>query len=135
MARAARKDTEDFGEIKPKDFAQAVKLYRNDIRPAAGRVGENAQEMSTAYKTIKKQCNIQPGMAKFAFKMSETEEAKRDDQLRCLHGLFKELGIQFPPRDMVDAMQDTQDGYARPKPQLVTIPTGPDGDGDLAGDA
>lgn len=132
MSRAARKSNDDSGEIKAKDFDQAIRLWRNDIKSAQSKVGEFSQEMSTAYKAIKKQCNIQPGMAKFAFKMSETEDAKRDDQLRCLDGLFKALGIQFPPRDMVDAMQSGEP--QRPNIKLVTVPSGPDGDDDLVGD-
>lgn len=88
-------------ELKPKDYAQAVKIWRNDIKPAVSKQGEFGQDASTGYKAIKKSCNIQSGAAKMAFKLEEMEESKRDDFLRCLYGLLKEFKI-FLPRDMVD---------------------------------
>ncbi|MBP6554644.1 MAG: hypothetical protein KA233_03090 [Novosphingobium sp.] len=125
MARAARTPKEDdTGEIKAKDFALAKKLFKQDIEPAVSKAGEAMQEASTAYKAIKKQANIQPQAAKLAFKLADMEEAKRDDFLRCLGGLLKEFGIEVAPKDMIDMMQG-DDGYARPKPQLVTIPYAP----------
>ena len=125
MARAARTPKEDdTGEIKAKDFALAKKLYQHDIGPAVTKAGEAMQEASTAYKAIKKQANIQPQAAKLAFKLADMEEAKRDDFLRCLGGLLAEFNIDVAPKDMIDMMQG-DDGYARPKPQLVTIPYAP----------
>ena len=38
MARAAREPDDDHGEVKPKDFATAVRLFRNDILPKRGRL-------------------------------------------------------------------------------------------------
>lgn len=130
MVRTARQPKDDdTGEIKTKDFALAVKLWRHDIKPALSKVGDANQEASTAYKTIKKQAHIQPQAAKLAFKLDGMEEAKRDDFLRCLTGLLQELNIPLEPRDMVDAMQ-AEDGYARPKPQLglVTLSDGDETD-------
>jgi hypothetical protein len=138
MARAARTPKEDdTGEIKAKDYALAKKLYQHDIKPAVSRAGEAMQEASTGFKAIKKQAHIQPQAAKLAFKLADMEEAKRDDFLRCLGGLLKEFGIEVAPKDMIDMMQG-EDGYARPKPQLVTIPGGAPSDGsetDLADSA
>lgn len=126
MARTARKPKDDdTGEIKVKDFDLARKLYTGDIKPAVAKAGEAMQEASTAYKAIKKSAHIQPQAAKLAFKLAEMEEAKRDDFLRCLGGLLKQFNIDIAPRDLVDAMGATDDGYARPKPHggLPTIPS------------
>lgn len=127
MARAARKEPDDTGEVKTKDFALAKKLFQQDIAPAVSKAGEAMQEASTGYKAIKKQAHIQPQAAKLAFKLADMEEAKRDDFLRCLGGLLKEFGIEIDPKDMVDQMQ-SGDGYKRPPMQLVTIGTPSTGD-------
>lgn len=123
------------GEVPQPDFALAVKIYREDIKPAQSRVGEFAQEQSTAYKAIKKQAHIQPQAAKAVFALLEMEESKRDDYLRCRAGLEAELGISIRT-DLVDLAQGGEKPTARPKPKLVTISAGPaDGsDSDLAGE-
>lgn len=139
MARTARKAPDNNGgEVPTKDFALAVKLYREDIKGAANKVGEHAQEMSTAYKAIKKNAHIQPAAAKLAFKLLETEDAKRDDFLRCLNGLLAELKIGLEP-DLVDQMQGGDNkgpapvqSNARPRPQLVTVPPSDGTETDLA---
>lgn len=138
MARTKKTEGVINGEVPPPDFALAVKLYREEIRPAAGRVGENAQEMSTAYKAIKKQAHIQPQAARAAFRLVDMEEAKRDDYLRSFNGLLKELKI-FMPADLVDAAEGkgTIGETVVPigtsaKPKLATIPPAVEGDTDLA---
>lgn len=132
MARAARKPKDDdTGEIKVKDFAQAVRLYRTDINKAASDAATSMKDASDAYKVIKKHCNIQPGAAKLAFKLDKMEEAKRDDFLRCFTGLLKELNIAINPTDMVDMMQ-ADDGYARPKPHLGLVTLSDGSETDLA---
>jgi hypothetical protein len=134
--RPAAKPKEEFvGEVKPMDFDRAVRLYKGDIKPAISKVGEHNQAAGTAYKEIKKACRIQPAAAKLAFKLSETEEAKRDDFLRGLGGLLKAMGVDIVPTDLIDLMStETKDNYARPKPVLVTV-SGPPDDSDLSGDA
>ena len=132
MARAARKPKDnDTGEIKVKDFAQAVRLYRTDINKAVSDAATSMKDASDAYKVIKKHCNIQPGAAKLAFKLDKMEEAKRDDFLRCFTGLLKELNIAINPTDMVDMMQ-VDDGYARPKPHLGLVTLSDGSETDLA---
>lgn len=132
MARAARKPKDDdTGEIKVKDFAQAVRLYRTDINKAVSDAATSMKDASDAYKVIKKHCNIQPGAAKLAFKLDKMEEAKRDDFLRCFTGLLKELNIAINPTDMVDMMQ-ADDGYARPKPHLGLVTLSDGSETDLA---
>jgi hypothetical protein len=131
MARTARKPKDDGGAIVAMDTAKARSLYLNDIKPAQSKVGEFMQEISTAFKAVKKACGIQPGAMKAAIKLVEMEDAKRDDWLRCFNGYLKESGIDPNPRDMVDLMGD--DGYARPRPTLVTVPH--DGDNSDLADA
>lgn len=122
MARTARKPPEDGGgEIKTKDFALAVRLYRQDIKKAASEAASQMQSVGEAYKAIKKTAHIQPQAAKLAFKLDAMEEARRDDFLRCLTGLLKELNIPLQSNDLVD--QAERQTKPRPKPQLVTIPS------------
>jgi len=112
------------GEIPKPDFALAVKFYKEDIRPAQAKVGEFAQEQSTAYKAIKKQAHVHPGAAKLAFKLFDMEDTKRDDFLRSLYGLMQELDIGLT-RDLVDAMgSDEADDMPlkdRERPTLATL--------------
>jgi hypothetical protein len=120
--------------MKP-DFDLAKRIYFGDIKPAQGKVGEHAQEMSTAYKEIKKAAHIQPQAAKLAFKLVEMEESKRDDFLRSFRGLLTVFNI-FIPADLVDQAEGkTGESNVIPigesaKPQLATIPSD---DSDLAG--
>lgn len=133
-ARAPKDD--DAGEIKMKDFALAKKLYLHDIKPAISKQGEFGQEASTAYKALKKQCHIQPGAARTAFKYFETEDSKADDWARGFVGLVNELCgrtvFSFHSNDLVDIAEGKTE--VRPKPKLVTLPGPPDDDSDLAGD-
>lgn len=126
-------------EVHAPDFALAVRIYREDIKPAQSKVGEYAQEQSTAYKAIKKRAHIQPAAAKLAFKLDDMEESKRDDFLRSLNGLLKALNI-FMPTDLVDAAEgkgSTGDSVVpmgkRARPQLATVPVSDGVDADLAG--
>lgn len=127
-------------QVHTPDYALAVRIYRQDIKPAQSKVGEYAQEQSTAYKAIKKQAHIQPAAAKLAFKLDDMEESKRDDFLRSLNGLLKALNI-FMPADLVDAAEGkARVGDAvipmgdRKRPQLATVPQSDGVDADLAGD-
>jgi hypothetical protein len=138
MARPKKSDTPINGEVPKPDFELAAKIYREDIRPAMSGVGEHAQEMSTAYKEIKKRAHIQPQAARLAFRLVDMEEAKRDDFLRSFNGLLKELKI-FMPADLVDAAEGkgTIGETVVPigtstKPKLATIPPAVEGDADLA---
>ena len=133
MARGVAKAKPIDGEIAKPDFKLALKLYRDEIRPAQSKVGEHAQEQSTAFKAIKKQAHIQPGAAKAAFKLMETEDAKRDDFIRSFVGLLKEAG-KWPGLDLVDQAEGKTEVGGRPKPKLVEVPKGPADDHDLAGE-
>jgi len=134
MGRTRRKAADEVVEIKKPDFDLARRIYFNDIKPAQAKVGEHAQEQSTAYKEIKNAAHIQPQAAKLAFKLVEMEESKRDDYLRSLNGLLQVFRI-FMPRDMVDQAEGKSESNIIPigersAPQLATIPSG---DSDLAG--
>jgi len=138
MARPKKSGTPINGEVPKPDFALAAKIYREDIRPAAGKVGEHAQEMSTAYKDIKKKAHIQPQAARAAFRLVDMEEAKRDDYLRSFFGLLGELKL-FTRTDMVDAAEgkgtigeNVMHFGGSTKPKLATIPPAVKDDADLA---
>lgn len=138
MARPKKNDAPINGEVAKPDFDLAVSIYRNDIKPAQSKVGEHAQEMSTAYKEIKKNAHIQPQAARLAFRLDAMEEAKRDDFLRSFKGLMAALNI-FMPVDLVDQAQGKGDvGESvvpigtRAAPKLATIPPAVPGDTDLA---
>lgn len=120
MARRSarpKENDDDSGVIGEKDFAKAVRIYREDILPAQSKVGEFAQEQSTAFKAIKKQCGIQPQAARTAFRLADMEEAKRDDWMRCFIGLCREMKIPLQSNDLVDRAEEA----SRPKPVLATI--------------
>ena len=129
---------EKVEEIKTPDYALAVRIYRQDIKPAQSKVGEYAQEQSTAFKAIKSRANIQPQAAKAAFKLDDMEESKRDDWLRSFNGLLKALNI-FMPKDMVDQAEGNDaaggdvipSGPRRSRPALVTVQTYNGDDSDL----
>lgn len=125
------------GEVPKPDFELGVKIYREDIKPAKARQAEPGQEMSTAYKEIKKHAHLHPGAAKIVFQLDGMEESKRDDFLRTFSGLLKELRI-FMPADLVDVAEGKGEANEnvvpigeRAAPTLATIP--PEGDTDLAG--
>jgi hypothetical protein len=137
MTRKAPKAQQTEQVFTP-DFALAVRLFRNDIKPAQAKVGEYAQEQSTAYKAIKKNAHVDPAAARLAFRLDGMEENKRDDFLRSLRGLLHELKI-FMPLDMLDMAAGAKPGESpiptgarKPKMTLVTVPKPPAGDTDLS---
>lgn len=130
MARAAKVNDDGAAVINTKDFEQAIRLYRGDIKKANTDAATSNQDASTAYKAIKKQCHIQPDSARKAFTlMDRTEDAKRDDWFRGFVGIVNGMAgrevLTFHDTDMVDAME-------RPKPQLVSVPISDGSESDLA---
>lgn len=97
------------GEVQKMDFDTAKRLLLNDVRVANSRAGEHNQEASTAYKAIKKQCNIDTGMAKLVLKLHGMDDDKRDHQLRSLRGLLLAFNIGLTP-DLVDTMEGHNSG-------------------------
>lgn len=130
MARA--KKNEQVEEIGTPDFDLALKIYREDIKPATSKASEFNQEKSTAFKAIKKQARVSQKIAKFVFGLMETEEAKRDIELRDLNGMLAAAGLTMPV-DLVDVAEGkgeagspvvpTAERPARPKgrPQLAAV--------------
>lgn len=118
MAKATKQDQ----VIKP-DFKLAVKYYREDIRPAQAKVGELAQEQSTALQSHKEAGARQSRCGKNGVQAHEMEDDKRDDFLRSLYGLMQELKIGISA-DLVDQMADG-DAPTMPKIEspvsLVTV--------------
>lgn len=136
MARAARKPKDDDAEvIHAKDPALAKKLYFQDIKPARSKASEFMQEVSTAKKAVKKQAHFQGYSFDVAARLHELEDAKKEDAIRGIVLLLNELEgrtvLSCHFEDMVDMMQ-ADDGYARPKPQLVTVPIATGDETDLA---
>lgn len=138
MARGKKTEGVISGEVPKPDFELAVKLYREDIKKSASDAATSAQELSEAYKAIRKRAHIQPQAAKLAFKLDAMESAKRDDFLRSFKGLLAELNI-FAPVDLVDQAEGNGNvGESvvpigkRAAPKLATIPPAVEGDTDLA---
>lgn len=133
MARAKKKEDQVEQVLTP-DYALGVRIYRNDIKPATSKAAEFNQEKSEAFKALKKRAHLHPGAAKQAFSLDAMEESKRDHWLRSFNGLLREMNI-FMPVDLVDqaegkgaAGESVVPSGARPKPKLVTVPTGPEAD-------
>lgn len=121
MASAAQQ--EDGVEIVHEmDFDTAMKIVKNDIMPANAKSGEFAQEASTAYKAIKKNCHIQPSSVKAAIQIANKEDAKRDDYLRgmceMVNRLTGETLLTFHSNDLVDQAEGKP---GRSKPKLATL--------------
>lgn len=113
MAEETENDGEGAVEVKAHDYELAMKIVKNDILPANSKSGEYAQEASTAYKAIKKQCHMQAGSVKDAIKIADKEEAKRDDYLRGLANMVNLLTGQnlltFNSHDLVDRAEAKED--------------------------
>lgn len=105
MPRGKKAAAPQVEEIKAPDFAKAVRIYRRDIKPSVEKAGEHAQEASTAYKAIKNDAHVNTRAAKFVFKLAEESEEKRDDILRSLRGLLKEMSIGIT-NDLVARAED-----------------------------
>lgn len=120
MARPKKQKTDEVETVGTMDVEQAKRLYFNDIKPARSKASEFMQEISTAFKAVKKLCHIQPGAMKAAIKVHEMEDAKRDDWLRGFNAYLRANNIDPDPKDLVDLAEGKTD---RPKPQLVTVPS------------
>ncbi|MEA3044554.1 MAG: hypothetical protein QOH47_2392 [Sphingomonadales bacterium] len=113
-------------EIVAPDFQRAVKIFRQDIKPANEKSGEHAQAASTAYKAIKKECHVNTRAAKFVFQLVGESEEKRNDVLRSFRGLLREMNIGITD-DLVSRAEGEDAGAAiiplaeRQTPELVTV--------------
>lgn len=134
MARRKKADAQ-VEEVPTPDFDLALRIYRQDIKPAISNQATHAQEASEGYKAIDKRANVNRQIAKFVFKLMETEEAKRDVMLRDLNGLLAAAGL-FKPVDLVDVAEGKGDtgqpvvptlaqnqSKPRGRPQLAAVPS------------
>jgi hypothetical protein len=123
--RKGASQKQDVEEVGQPDFERAVKIFRQDIKPANEASGESAQTASTGYKAIKKDCHVNTRAAKFVFKLASESEEKRNDVLRSVRGLLGAMGIGITD-DLVSGAEgeDTKAPIVpAAKPELVTLAT------------
>lgn len=111
MGRPAKvKDDEpqNGGEVKKIDVDTAFRIVRSDIKPNLSKVGEHNQEVSTAYKAIKKDCGIPSWVIKLGLKLEDMEDFKRDHELRAMKLWFDRLGLSIKV-DLVDQAEGKTD--------------------------
>jgi hypothetical protein len=111
MARPKKSDAEpqNGGEVKKIDVDNAFRIVRNDIKPNISKVGEHNQEVSTAYKAIKKDCGIPSWIIKLGLKLESMEDFKRDHEMRALNLWLAKLGFDMIPADLVDQAEGKGD--------------------------
>lgn len=124
MARGD-KDQQNSTEVKQPDFAKAVRIFRQDIKPAVEKAGEHSQEASTGYKAIK-ELGVNTRAAKFVFKLAAESEEKRNDVLRSVRGLLNQMEIGITDDLVSDAeAEDTAKPIvptaAAERPTLATV--------------
>jgi hypothetical protein len=113
------------GDAEAPDFDKAVRLYRNDIKPAKSRASEFMQEASTAYKAVKKDALVHPGAAKAAFALAEMEYDKQQEWLRSFRGTLQALNIGIEA-DLFDGLDEAAPGsnvVPLKKPEAVELVT------------
>lgn len=122
----AKNNEQQAIEVVTPDFKRAVKIYRQDIKPANEKSGEHAQSASTGYKAIKNECHVNTRAAKFVFKLAGESEEKRNDVLRSLRGLLGAMKIGITD-DLVSDAEGEDTGAAivptaeAERPELVTV--------------
>jgi hypothetical protein len=112
MARAKKiKDEvdENGGVVKPIDAERAAKIIREDILPELSTVGDHSQRMSTAYKAIRKECNIPSWVVRQAIRLKDEEDFKRDHELRAFQAMLKAFGIGIIRADLADMAEGKGD--------------------------
>lgn len=110
MARGSNKAEEKTVEVKAPDFEKAVRIFRQDIKPANEKSGEHAQAAATAYKAIK-ELGVNTRAAKFIFKLASESEEKRNDILRSVRGLLGAMHIGITD-DLVSKAEGEDGGAA-----------------------
>lgn len=105
MAKQARPEAEEGGEIQKPDFERALRILSNDVRPAEEKNAGSRGDLSAAWKEIEDGCHCNKAAAKSYYKLAGMSAEKRDDYLRTLYGLMQLGGIGIT-RDLVDQMGD-----------------------------
>lgn len=114
MAQKAKPEAEEVIEIQPPDFAKALRILSNDVRPAEEKNAGSRGDLSAAWKAIEDDCHCNKSATKTFYKLQGMSDEKRDDYLRTLYGLMKAGGIGVS-RDLVDQMSG---GDAPEMPQV-----------------
>ena len=125
MPRGKAAETPINGEVAQPDYEKAVRIYRQDIKPAVEAAGERAQEASTGYKAIKKECRVNTRAARFVFSLERESEEKRNDVLRSLRGMLGAMNIGIT--DDLVSQAENEDSRAPiipgAAPESVTVAT------------
>lgn len=110
MARTARKESEEVAEIKAPDFEKALRIIKNDVRPAEENNAEERGKLSGAWKAVEKDCRVNKAAAKLVNKLDQMSEENRDDFLRSLYGMMRAADIRIS-RDLVDQAHGTEETF------------------------
>lgn len=101
MAVKAKSKQEEIEEIKQPDFKLAAKILRLDVRPAEESNAKSRGELSAAWKAIENDAHVNKKAAKLVHWMRTASGELKDDFLRSLYGLMKEMSLGISP-DLVD---------------------------------
>ncbi len=119
--RKARDPEDDAGEVKKIDAERAKKIILGDILPNVSTIGEHAQEVSTAYKLMKKECGVPSHIARLSIKWKDMEDAKRDHELRALNAMLQVFDIGIIEPDLVDKAEGKNGQTVVPGGGLATL--------------
>jgi hypothetical protein len=127
MAKHARPEAEEGGEIQKPDFEKALRILSNDVRPAEEKNAGSRGDLSAAWKSIENDCHCNKAAAKAYYKLAGMSPETRDDYLRTLYGLMQLGGIGIS-RDLVDEMEGGEPpampiSTAGERPGLATLET------------
>jgi hypothetical protein len=110
MAKTARKESEEVSDVKTPDFAKALRIIRNDVRPAEELSAAERGKLSGAWKAVEEDANCCRAAAKIFAKLLEMSDETRDDYLRTLYGLMTEAGIGIS-RYLVDQAEGKEHNF------------------------
>ena len=101
MAKTAKKESEEVSDVKTPDFAKALRIIHQDVRPAEELSAAERGKLSGAWKAVEKDAHCNRPAAKLFCKLLQMSDETRDDFLRTQYGLMREAGIGIS-RDLVD---------------------------------
>jgi hypothetical protein len=105
MSRKAKAKADEIEEVPQPDFTRAAKILRNDVAPAEEKSAKTRGDLSAAWKVIQDECHVNKKAAKLIHWMRTQSDELKDDFLRSLYGLMKELKLGISA-DLVDKMGD-----------------------------
>lgn len=101
MARTARKEAEEVSDVIAPDFDKAIRIIRQDVRPAEDSSATERGKLSGAWKAVEKECHCNRPAAKLFAKLMGMNDEARDDFLRTQYGMMRAAKIGIT-RDLVD---------------------------------